>query len=282
MADGTALCYSALVDLDADHLGYTWKVTVNRDGEDPFDVEVGDMTDHGSRYVVHTNAFNPGDIPDMYSPWDDYKQFEWAFDQAITSEAGTAGWSETAFTVNFTPTTGKYAISANTAFSLTFTNTATANFFGFSGSLASAASHVSSGVASFCMVPSIDARSGFSREYEPGGISSLAVSDSGRVKKGIARASVPLYMDWQQSFEPKEVIFTEEATGTVFHTWQDFIGHCRQSYPFVVHTASQNFEVHMLRDTASNFTPEPMEVDNHEYFHMNFETHFIGRDPEAG
>jgi hypothetical protein len=199
----------------------------------------------------------------------------------MTSEASTAGWAETAFTVNFTPTTGKYTISAADPFSLTFANTDTANSLGFSGTQGLSTTHTSSGVAAFCMVPSIDARSNFSREYEPGGISSLAVSDSGQVKKGIVRASVPLYMDWQQSFEPKEVIFTEEATGTVFHTWQDFIGHCRQSYPFVVHTASQNFEVHMLRDTSSNFTPEPMEVDNHEYFHMNFETHFMGRDPEA-
>ena len=280
MADGTAQCYSALVDLTQAQLGYEWKITVNRSGEDSFDVEVSDFVDHATAHVMHANYANISHLSDPYAPWNEFQRFSSVLDVTMTAEATSLGWSDPDFTVTFTPTTGKYVLSAADTFSITAANTDTANFLGFSGSQGLASTHTSSGVAAYCMVPSIDARTNFSREYEPGNISSLAVSDSGRVKKGIVRESVPLYMDWQQAFDPISVIFTAEATGTVFHTWQDFWGHCRQTYPFIVHTASNNFELHMLRKTASNFTPVPVEGDNHEYWHLNFETHFMGRDPD--
>lgn len=286
MADGSAVSYSALVDLN-DFSDFT--ITFKRSGETDADVQLADMTvatnTAGSAYVHHSNSGDDvADITGIYAPWSSYKSVAPGYEYAIQIETNSKSWVNPTINVSFDKTTGKYSFTASPVggghtFGINFNGAENANFFGFSSTtMTGASSYTSNCVADYCIVPAYDARSNFSREYEPGGISSLAVSDSGQVKKGIVRASVPLYMDWQQVFEPKVGVFTEDATSTMLFTWQQFWEYCRQTFPFIINnTSSGKYELHSLRETSSNFNPEPMEIDNHENWHLNFETHFIGR-----
>lgn len=285
MADGTARSYSALVDLNNFS---EFVITFKRSGETDADVALSDMTaaSAGSAYVHHTTSGDhSADITGIYAPWSNYKSVLPGYRNAIIDEMTSKSWSVAELSVTFDNTTGKYTFdagpSAGGAFGINFNNAENKKFFGFTNqTMTGASSYTSDMVAYYCIVPSIDARSNFTREYEPGNISSLAVSDSGQVKKGIARATVPMYMDWQQPFEPQaNVLIADRASADLYTTWEDFWKYCRQEYPFVVSDSATTFELHMLRATSSNFRPESMDVDNHEYWHLNFETHFIGRYP---
>jgi hypothetical protein len=281
MANAEAYCYSALVDLSAAKLGYTWKFTLHRATESNVDVEVEDMTAHASKYIYHaTSGVDASSVsPAVGTPWDTYDSAASATEAAM--EAETSGWSNSNFSVTFNHATGIYTFDKGTgggAFDITFANTDTANFFGFTSVGQSGTSiYTGSCVADYCIVPSISARSQVSREYEPGNISSLAVADSGKIGTGIVRASVPLYYDWQQPFEEQEAVHTADATSSILFTWQQFWEHCRQEYPFIVHTATSTFDMFMLRETASNWNPEPTSTDDHTRWHIPFECHFMGR-----
>jgi hypothetical protein len=222
-------------------------------------------------------------ITDINTPWSNYKNLSYCTELAVEGELATQSWTNGNFNVTFNATAGTYTFANQTAgsgvFDITFDNTGSANMYGFSGVANSGASaYTSTYVAGYLIYPAYDVRSEFTDVYEERGISSLAISDSGKVHAGNARTTVPKKLDWVQPFEPQAMTHDDHKTATTYCTWQTFIEHCRQTKPFIVslNAAGTNFECCIMRESTAHFEPEPMEIDSHSSWHVPFDTYFMG------
>ena len=286
ITDGTVESYSVLFDLSTDKIGFAFQAIIGRSGEASFTIDPDafddSSSDHVSKYMFHgdegpNNSID--DIDDINLPWSNYRNLATSLEILMEELATAESWASNSFTVAFDTTSGKYTLSGATTFTITFNSQNSANLLGFSDlTLTGASSYESSFPCSYCIVPSFNGRSQWSREYEPGNISSLAISDSAKVQVGVGRTTVPKYMDWEQVSESYIRVFTDDATTHTYFTWQQFFEHCRQTKPFVVNTTDgDGIECHMFRSDGSNFKPIPIDTNNHEYWLIRFRTIFMGR-----
>jgi len=205
-----------------------------------------------------------------------------------TNDLTTLGWATpSGFSVSFNVSTGKYTFSYSVQnFTLSFSNTATADFFGYSGTQSGSSSYVSDQVADYVISPTLDAASDFSGmaaiDYEPQAPASVAASDAGNVY-AIARSTEHVYRDWYQQFETKAKAIRKSAVAAHPMTFQKLFEVCRDK-PFVVKDGfgEADDEVFQFRTEGTQWNPQRATPGNDNQFHVPFQCHVIGKLVEPG
>ena len=205
-------------------------------------------------------------------------------ENALQAAAVLAGFGDAMnLFVSCARTTGLYTITYSGNITVTFSSDAGRLFLGFDdGTHTGAASYTSDYVPQYVLAPTCDGASspgvGDAMNYEPGGLASQAVSDTGR-SSGISRSVSPTYRDWVQQFETKTKTFrlsADTTTATATHPWtfQDLFEHCRTTFPFVVVGGfNESYdEVFRLTAAGSSFVPERASPGNDSQFHLSFNT----------
>lgn len=219
-----------------------------------------------------------------------YTSFATAFKAALD---GTA--SPRVYTVSVSTTTLKYTITNDdsSSFTLTFAATTAATLLrrilGLSATTAGT-SIVSDqrpyyviaamqGATAFGSV-NTGGRSVYSDDYEPDGIASMAVADSGATYL-ISRTAAPVYAEWVQAMETYENVHAHKATSTVPWTYDHFFAHVRNgNMPFAVSDTTMSpstFEVYRLRADGAAFHPTREVADVNTLWRIPFRAVLVGR-----
>lgn len=128
----------------------------------------------------------------------------------------------------------------------------------------------------YVMEPQHDGRTQYSDTYEPEGVASIGVSDSGNTTIGLARSASPKYIDWRQTFETRAATQKHKGTTAIPWTWEHFFEHVRTIHPFAVKDGYDN-AVFNLRAEGSHFRPEIQTPDFDDQWHIPFATILRGR-----
>ena len=196
---------------------------------------------------------------------------------SLTSMLNTALSSEPV-SVSFSTATYRYTITytgGGSGFDLTFSQAA-ADSMGFSTLVHTNQTSITSDQVPYYLIETqVDGRSAYSRDFEPDGIASQAISDDGTSIFGLARTASPKFLDWRQQFETLESTFKAEAT-TVPWTWEHFFEHARTVHPIQVVDGYDDMEC-WLRADGATFRPEPQTPDYDSQWHIPFRVVLIGR-----
>ncbi len=109
----------------------------------------------------------------------------------------------------------------------------------------------------YVLKPSRPKASDPSPNYEPGGIATMATSDSGK-SYGLSRSQAPIYRDFWSRYESKPRTFRLSADAGFPFTYEDLVQHCRTEYPFWIYqggftAADTETEVFSFRDAGAFF-----------------------------
>jgi hypothetical protein len=213
----------------------------------------------------------------------------------VQAAQGSLGWPTSNFTLSWLEQTfsGSVALphyritSSGTSITLQFSTLAGAALFGAPASTAESdgfTSYEFTRVPMYVVFPSIQHVSPTgeldAHYYEPEGIASAVVSDSGMVY-GNARLTAYVHCDWQQKFEVIEKVMRIRAASTHPYTFQQLFEECRSHTPFCVahgHGASPAYQYpcFALRGDGNNFRPRSASLANHYQTHLDFRTIAVG------
>jgi hypothetical protein len=210
----------------------------------------------------------------------------------VQAQQTLLGWPESDFAATWEETTfgdplPYYAFQNGSAFTYQFSTAAGAALFGAPGTSlsSSAAFHaLLTRVPNYVVFPSVQNVSPTgeldAHYYEPEGIASAVVSDSGMVY-GNARLTGYVHCDWQQKFETIEKVMRIRALSAHPYTFQHLFEDCRSHTPFCVahgHGASPAYQypVFALRGDGNAFRPRSASLANHYQTHLDFRTIAVG------
>jgi hypothetical protein len=209
----------------------------------------------------------------------------------LRDAATSAGWGGTAGDIVFgyDEDTLQYTLSYSSTYTVTFGSINTARLYGFNTTtLSGSSSYTSTGVPWGVIRPVLSAVSLPSTNYEPEGISNQAVSGGGAVM-GLSRSTAPIYRDWVQQYETKELTLRlNAALADHPFTHQELFEAVRTGLPFVVLSGfgaddgTHDHEVFYLRAEGSAFKPERATDANDAQFHVSYKAVVAGYLPPEG
>ena len=216
-----------------------------------------------------------------------------AFSEAIKALLTGAGK-----TVTFDVLTCQYTISANAAFTITWTGalgTLMRDILGFTGSATSnATSQVSTVRPDYLIISRVAGQSQVHAAYEPTGRINYAEADDGTAYS-TRPSTIATYRDWVQPFEtatgPTNAEWTaskgvggapmrrtDATTTAVSWSWEDFTRHVRAELPFALldRSVSDAGPVYKMRGSRAHFDPTRVTADYDGHWSIPFETRYLG------
>lgn len=220
-----------------------------------------------------------------------------SFAAALAAELNTTSGGSGTYTVTWNGTTGYTVAYSGGDFSLSFSGATTAaqgtllrRILGFSADLTGEDTYSSDVRPYYLIIPSIQARSDVSDEYEPDGIMAEAVADDGTAYQ-ISRDTAEIWSDWTQASETETapsslssegtLVFARQATATAPWTYEHAWRHMRLGlHPFlVVDSGTGEDAVHMIRAEGASFRPVRFAGTDQPYWSIPFRTRLVGRLP---
>lgn len=197
------------------------------------------------------------------------------------------------YTVAYSATTGYTIARTSATFDFDFTSgiaaaegTRMRQILGFAGGDGGAGSYSSTVRPHYIILPSIQARSTMSDEYEPGDITSESVADDGSDYQ-VSRDTAEIWSDWTQQAETEAgpatafadgtLVFKRQATAAAPWTYQHAWEHHRLGeHPFLVVDGSEQ-AVHRMRAEGSSFRPQRFAGQDLPHWSLSFRTRLLGR-----
>lgn len=249
-----------LAGVDLSKIG-TWSLTIDDNGGGS--PTVYDEDDLSSTLAMHIATSN-------VSPA--YSSLSSMISTAIAAEPVSLLFSTTTYDYQFTYTGGgsgfDMTLSQAAADSLGITTLVHTNVTGIT----------SDRTPYYVILSQTAARSAYSRDYEPEGVASQAVSDDATNIFGLARTTSPKFLDWRQQFETLESTFKAAAATAVPWTWEHLFEHCRTVFPVKVIDSDNYDDLEVfLRPEGAQFRPEPQTPDYDSQWHIPLNTVLAGR-----
>lgn len=213
-----------------------------------------------------------------------------ALQTAVRAQQTSLGWPSASFTAQWHEETAggaplpHYRFTNTQAITYQFSTLAGAWLFGTSSILLSGSltTHTLS-TPSHCWFPYPTAALAMAStpdgelsglDYNPEGIASLAISDSGR-GYGNARLTNPIYRKWVQEHVRKQDVYRQNAPDFVW-AWQDMLEYCGTMFPFyVAHGGFANsfsdYEVFQFTAEGARLRARPASAANHAQIHCPFD-----------
>ncbi len=149
------------------------------------------------------------------STWTNPSNLTVTFQYATSPATYTIAWPEATFTVSWSDSYWRQV-------------------FGFAADQSTPAlTHTGTICPTYIYTPTLQAVSDNTPNFEPDGIGNHAETDGGQ-GFGLTRTVTPLYRDWRQEFETKELTMRANASSTYPWTMQHLFEHCRGQYAFIV------------------------------------------------
>jgi hypothetical protein len=218
-----------------------------------------------------------------------------ALEAAIRAAMTTGTWpSPSSFNCDFSYVTGLITMSYTQTFGVAWgSQWQNALLLGFTTpsilflpeDLTGASSYTAQAAPTFCINSTLSDVSYESGLYEPEGLGSHVINDTGG-GNSIARTQAPQFNDWTQEFESYQKTYrvTAQTLLSPAATWthQDLFRQCRRGFPFVLYgddrTGVNNTggEVYSLRSDGMSFHPARATPGSGTQFHIPYRCHLEG------